>query len=112
VASTEDSTPAATSPQWLGLEVVTATQDVADEYGTEFHPGVIVSDVDRTGPAYDKGIRPGMIISQINHTEIKNRTDYLEVAKRSAGTTRPVTFLVYDRRGNTGYIAVRPERRN
>ena len=111
-ASTDDSTPVTTSPQWLGLDVVTATQDVADEYGTEFHPGVIVSDVDRTGPAYDKGIRPGMIISEINHTEIRNRADYLEVAKRAAGNTRPVTFLVYDRRGNTGYIAVRPERRN
>jgi S1-C subfamily serine protease len=92
------------------MEVATATQDLADEYGTEFHPGVVVTDVDRTGPAYDKAIRAGMIIAEIDHTEIRNRADYLEVVRRLSDVTRPVSLLVYDRRGNTGYIAIRPGR--
>jgi Do/DeqQ family serine protease len=111
LAGSEDAVPATTAPPWLGLGVATATQDLADEYGTEFHPGIIVTEVDRTGPAYDKGIRTGMIISEIDHTEIRNREDYQEVVKRLGEMTRPVSLLVYDRRGNTGYIAVRPERR-
>ena len=110
-ADSGDLTPATKPPQWLGLEVATATQELADEYGSEFHPGVIVTEVDRTGPAYDKGIRIGMVISEINHSEIRNRTDYLEVVKRLGDVSRPVSLLVFDRRGNTGYIAVRPERK-
>jgi serine protease Do len=109
-AGPDETAPPAKAPQWLGMEVATATQDLADEYGTEFHPGVVVTDVDRTGPAYDKAIRVGMIIAEIDHTEIRNRADYLEVVKRLSDVTRPVSLLVYDRRGNTGYIAIRPGR--
>ncbi|MBI5868007.1 MAG: PDZ domain-containing protein, partial [candidate division Zixibacteria bacterium] len=110
-SATEDSEPVRESPKWLGLEVATATQDMAEEYGTEFHPGVVVTEADRSGPAYDKGIRVGMIISEIDHTEIKNRADFLDVVRKLGDVTRPVSLLVYDRRGNTGYIAVRPERK-
>ena len=110
-SSSEDAVPTTTSPKWLGLDVATATQELADEYGTEFHPGVIVTDVDRTGPAYEKAIREGMIISEIDHSEIRSRSDYLEVVNRLKDVTHPVSLLVYDRRGNTGYIAVRPERK-
>ena len=110
-SATEDSAPVRELPKWLGLEVATATQDMAEEYGTEFHPGVVVTEADRSGPAYDKGIRVGMIISEIDHTEIKNRADYLDVVGKLGEVTRPVSLLVYDRRGNTGYIAVRPERK-
>ncbi len=110
-ASAEDKPAQPEQSRWLGLEVSTATPELAGDYGSEFHPGVIVTDVDRTGPAYDKGIRPGMIIGEIDHTEIKNRADYVNVISRMGEATRPVSLLVYDRSGDTGYIAVRPEHR-
>ena len=112
-ATQDDDAPveAGDSTMWLGLSVRTATPDLASEFGTEYHPGVIVDGVDLTGPAYDKGIREGMIIAEIDHKPIRTVADFEEVAAQSEGINRAVSLLVYDARGRTGYIAVRPEPR-
>jgi Do/DeqQ family serine protease len=96
---------------WLGVDVSTSTPEAARDYETEYHPGVIVTDVDPTGPAYDKGIRVGMIIAEVDHKPLRTRADFEDVANQSNGSTRAVSLLVYDSRGRTGYIAVRPEPR-
>ncbi len=94
---------------WLNMEVVTATPDRAEEYGTTFNRGVLVTSIDNNSPAYEKGIRVGMIIAEIDHTEIEDRDDFMRVVERIEQRDKPVSMLVYDRRGNTGYFAVRPE---
>ncbi|HWO57105.1 MAG TPA: Do family serine endopeptidase [bacterium] len=100
-------TPVAPDMMWLGMRVETATPSLAQEFGAEYNPGVIVVDIDRTGPAYDKGIREGMIIAEIDHEPIRDVNDFLDVAARKANE-KAVSFLVYDQRGRTGYISVRP----
>jgi len=92
---------------WLGIKVVTATPEKAEELGTEYNAGVLVTDIDPSGPAYDKGIRVGMIISEIDHEPIRTRADFEDVAMRKA-EEKAVSFLVYDQRGRTGYISLRP----
>ncbi|HUU46846.1 MAG TPA: trypsin-like peptidase domain-containing protein, partial [Acidobacteriota bacterium] len=96
---------------WLGIEVATATAELCDQMGSEYERGVIVTEIDRVGPAYEKGIRAGMIIAEIDHEPIRNRADYDEVVAALGDDTRAVSLMVYDQRGQTGYIAVRPERR-
>ncbi|MEW5876200.1 MAG: Do family serine endopeptidase [Candidatus Zixiibacteriota bacterium] len=96
----------------LGLEVVTSTPERAEEYGVVFNPGVIVTEVDEASHAYEKGIRVGNIIGEIDHVAIKNRADFVDVAAKASAGGKPVSLLVYDRRGSTGYFAVRPETRN
>jgi len=96
----------------LGLEVVTSTPERAEEYGVVFNPGVIVTEVDEASHAYEKGIRVGNIIGEIDHVAIKNRADFVDVAAKASTDGKPVSLLVYDRRGGTGYFAVRPDRRN
>jgi hypothetical protein len=49
-----------------------------------------------------------MTIAEIDHTEIRNRSDFVAVVERLRDDPRPVSLLVYDRNGNTGYFAVRP----
>ena len=110
LASAESTEPVPEQQQslWMGMEVETATSDLAREYGSVYKPGVIVTNIEGDSPAYDKGIRVGMIISEIDHTEIRNQADYQKVVTRLQGSDKPVSMLVYDRRGNTGYFAVRP----
>ncbi len=110
-ATQEDAPVEKPETLWLGVDVATATPEAARDYETEYHPGVIVTDVDPAGPAYDKGIRVGMIISEIDHKALRTRADFEDVATQSAGINRAVSLLVYDARGRTGYIAVRPEPR-
>lgn len=108
---TEDETPTTrTDMMWLGMEVVTATPENTDEFGTEYNPGVLVSDIDPSGPAYDKGIRVGMIISEVDHEPVRTRAEFEDVALRKADE-KAVSFLVYDQRGRTGYISLRPSSR-
>ena len=95
---------------WLGMEVATATPERAQRYGAEYKPGVIVTDIEATSPAYEKGIRVGMTIAEIDHAEIKDGADYLAVVSKLRESSKPVSLLVYDREGNTGYFAVRPGR--
>jgi S1-C subfamily serine protease len=92
---------------WLGMKVVTATPDNTDEAGTEFNTGVLVTDIDPAGPAYDKGIRIGMIIGEIDHEPVRNLSDFEDLAESKADE-KAVSFLVYDQRGRTGYISLRP----
>jgi Do/DeqQ family serine protease len=112
-SSQGDSRPEETRVEdlWLGIEVSTATAELCNQMGSEFNRGVIVTDIDRAGPAYEKGIRVGMIIAEVDHEPIRNRADYEEVVAVLAEDTRAVSLMVYDQRGQTGYIAVRPARR-
>ncbi|MFC1475757.1 Do family serine endopeptidase [Candidatus Zixiibacteriota bacterium] len=113
VLATANDTPtpsaAEQTEQWLGLSVETSTPQIAERLNTTYRPGVLVVDVDQDGPAYDKGIRAGMVIGEIDHQVIEDLEDYNRVIGALADRKRAVSLLVYDRRGNTGYIAVRPE---
>lgn len=107
-SATEESHPVVEPEMlWLGMDVKTATPELAAELGSEFNTGVIVTDVDPNGPAYDKGIREGMIIAEVDHEPIRSLTDFEDVAARKADE-KAVSFLVYDQRGRTGYISLRP----
>ncbi len=95
--------------RWLGMQVETSTPQAAEQYSTTYKPGALVVDVDLNSPAYEKGIRRGMIIAEIDHQSIGNKSEYNRVVSELADRKKPISLLVYDRRGNTGYIAIRPE---
>jgi len=110
VAVTGQAVPSDHSEErWLGLVVETSTPQAAERVKTTYRPGVLIVDIDPDGPAYEKGIRAGMIIAEINHQKISNIEDYRRVVGFLADRRKAVSVLVYDRRGNTGYIAVRPD---
>jgi len=111
-AQSKTTAPGQAESMWLGVDVATGTPELADQYGSEFRPGVIVTDIDPAGPAYEKGIRVGMIIAEINHNPVRSRGEYERMVAQLGDQTRAVSLLVYDQKGQTGYIAVRPSRRN
>ncbi len=41
--------------------------------------GVVIADVSVRGDAYEKGLRPGMVIMEVNRTPVSNIGDYRDV---------------------------------
>ncbi|MEJ7617075.1 MAG: DegQ family serine endoprotease [Pyrinomonadaceae bacterium] len=90
----------------LGLSVEPLTPEVATRLnlkaGTQ---GVVVSDLDETGPAAEAGIRDGDVIERVNNKPVLSIAD-LRTAVQASGT-RPVLMLV-SRRNASLFLTVRP----
>jgi serine protease Do len=62
---------------YLGIEVQNLSSRDRQQYGIPDNvTGVVVSYVDPSSPALEKGLSEGMIIGTINHTDIANVDDY------------------------------------
>jgi serine protease Do len=72
----------------LGFQVQDLTADVAQELGYESSlRGVVVSEVDESSEAAEKGLRPGMLIVEANRGEVKNVRDFEKALKKGDGKT-------------------------
>jgi serine protease Do len=91
----------------LGLAVQTLTPELAENLGLERGlKGVVVTQVDPSGPGGDAGLRRGDVILEVNRTPVKDANAY-QKALRGAGKGKSILFLV--RRGdNTIFLAVKP----
>ncbi len=91
----------------LGLTMQTLTPDLAENLGLERTlKGVVVTQVDPSGPAGEAGMRRGDVILEVNRTPVKDVAAYKKALKE-AGAGKSVLFLV--RRGdNTIFLAVKP----
>jgi Do/DeqQ family serine protease len=87
----------------LGLAVRPLSPDEAAELHLDLKQGLVVSDVDPTGPAADAGIRPGDVIEQVNHRPVGD-VAALKAAVRASGG-KPALFLLA-RDGQSLYLAV------
>jgi serine protease Do len=66
--------------QYLGITVSPITDQMRQDYGIPSTvTGVIVTGVDQNGPAYDKGLSEGMIISGINSQKVATVGDYTQL---------------------------------
>ncbi len=63
---------------WLGVDVVTNTQDLADSYGLPNVAGAVVSGVYKNSPASSVGLQPGDVIIRFNGQPISGKTSFLE----------------------------------
>jgi len=99
--------PEAEAEKWLGLDVATATEALADQYEVDYQPGVLVTGVEPGSPAYKKGIRKGDIILEIDQKEVKSTRDYNRIVESLKDREKAIPFLIL-RNGNTGYVAIKP----
>jgi serine protease Do len=67
----------------LGLTVRSLTKETADQYGVEQVPGVIVTEVERGSVAERRGLRPGDVITEVNHTPVTSPKDFREAVNNS-----------------------------
>jgi Do/DeqQ family serine protease len=93
----------------LGITVTPLTPELASRMRLPAdREGLVVTEVDPSGPAADAGLRQGDLIEQANREPVKSPED-LRAAVEGAGD-RPVLLLVT--RGNEGstFLTVRPRK--
>jgi S1-C subfamily serine protease len=98
----------APDPAWRGLRVdyATAVQDVYSSAASfPLGEALAVTDVERGTPAWDAGLRPGMLISHVERNAVRTPKEFrLTVAKKSG----PVALRVAGESGEFAERTVRP----
>ena len=89
----------------LGLSLQPVSPQVAKQLGLDGSDGLVVTDVDQTGPAAQAGIARGDVVLEINRVAVRSVED-VSGALEKAGD-RPVLMLVA-RRGGAVYLTVKP----
>jgi S1-C subfamily serine protease len=93
----------------LGLEVAPLTPDLAQRLRLpEDKQGLVVTNVDPSGPAADAGIQQGDLIEQANRQPVKSVED-LRAAIQGAAD-RPLLLLVTRPGQGTIFVTVRPKK--
>jgi S1-C subfamily serine protease len=82
------------------------TPELTSELGLQAGAqGVLVAEVDPSGPAADAGIQRGDVIVQVNRQPVRSAAGLDEAIGRSG--SRPALLLI-NRRGTTVFLTVRP----
>lgn len=89
----------------LGLSVATLNSELAKQYGFENESGVVVTGVDQDSLAARAGIRPGMLIKEVNRKPVKNVKEFQDALKKSG--KKPILFFIKDSRGSH-FVAIDP----
>ena len=90
----------------LGIRVEPLTAEQAARLGVRRGTeGVVVDDVDPSGPAADAGIQPDDVILEVNHQPVKSGAELRAALLRS--NSRPALLLV-NRGGRNLFVAVQP----
>jgi serine protease Do len=90
----------------LGLSVEPLKPDLADQLGLRRDTqGVVVTDVDPSGPAAEAGIEANDVISEVDQRPVRSAADLRAALQRSG--SRPALLLV-KRNGRSLFIAVQP----
>ncbi|MEO5345488.1 MAG: DegQ family serine endoprotease [Magnetococcus sp. YQC-9] len=79
---------------WIGVGIQVVTQDLASALGLDTARGALVSQVIKSGPAQDAGIKSGDVILKFNNHEILKMRDLPAlVASTAVGSKVPVVVL-------------------
>lgn len=101
--------PAATAEGRLGIEVRNLTPQLNRELGYESAGGVVITNVNPTGPAARRGVGPGLKILEINDRAVETREDVKEILDE-ASSGDVVAMVVGDRSGATRIVHLRMSR--
>ena len=88
----------------LGISVAPLTPDLAAQFGIRRGThGLLIQDVDPSGPAAQAGLRSGDVIEQINRQSVRSTAD-VRRALQSSGSNPPL--LLINRGGQTIFVPV------
>jgi Do/DeqQ family serine protease len=94
--------------EWLGMELVSFSENIARQIGSDYFPGVFIYRVRGGSKAHNAGVLPGSIITQVDNKEVKNLVDLQLIAEELEGKKEAIPFLLVDPRGTIEYKAIRP----
>jgi len=98
--------PTLPSPGWIGIRAQDVSPVVAKGFGAPTPGGALITDVDKAGPAYGAGLRPGDDILDVAGDPVTDSRDLLrEIGMLDLGS--PVDLTIWrDRRQQT--VSVTP----
>lgn len=65
----------------FGLKVQPITSELAERYGISKSDGVVITEVERGSAAERKGLRPGDVITEVNHKPVTSLKQFRDVLK-------------------------------
>jgi serine protease Do len=80
----------------LGLQVQELTEELAQGFGYEPGEGVIVSKVTEGSTAAVAGIRPGMLIVNVNHMNVHSVDEFNKALEETTKTRKALVFIKYE----------------
>ena len=100
----EQSQPAVSEGNKVGLQVTDITPETAKAYGLRSEKGALITGVDPAGPAADSGLRPGDLIIEVNSLPTDSADAFwAQVDKAKKGA---VLRLLVDRQGSMLYTTL------
>jgi serine protease Do len=102
----EAGTPGETTRKDFGMVLQKITPELADSMNLEERAGLLVSDIEQGGPAWEAGMRRGDIILEVNRKTVTDIEEF-RAALKSREKDRATLFLV-KRNGNTLFFGVKP----
>lgn len=92
----------------LGLGVSPVTDVLRERFGlTDTVEGVVITDVDDTGPAFEEGIRPGDILAEVSQEKVANPDDVVRLVDAAKGAGKRSVLLLVEAQGGFRFVAVR-----
>lgn len=89
---------------WLGIQVASLTQDIANWLGTDVTEGAVIATVFRNSPADKAGLKVYDVIRRIDDTPITSHDDVVNyIAKKRPGDK---AILVIERQGTPMLVTV------
>src|SRR4249919_2875176 len=79
---------------WIGVQVQTVTQDIADSMGLKKTEGALVAEPQPDGPAAKSGVASGDLIQSVNGQEVKDSRDLAKkIGAINPGSTATLDIL-------------------
>ena len=89
----------------LGLTVESLTDELAEQHGVDKIEGVMVTEVEKGSAASLKELRPGDIITDVNHKPVRNPKEFREAL--AAADLKKGVFLNYVTRGTRRFEVIK-----
>ncbi len=96
------------SVRWLGMELVSFSDELANLLNTEHLDGVFVQRVRQGTPADNSSIRRGTVILQVNNQSVSSIDDILRISKEIPSSAKRIPMIVVEPDGAVARVVVRP----
>ncbi len=92
----------------LGITVATPTPDVLERFDLpEKAEGLVITDVDPEGPAFEEGIRPGDMVAEISQDKVKTSEDAERLVKAAKKEGKRSVLLLIEGQSGFRFVAVK-----
>ncbi|MFY7777536.1 MAG: DegQ family serine endoprotease [Elstera sp.] len=110
--ATDSKEPSAAEPavtvRGLGLKVQAIDAATREKFGLpEGQAGIVITDVTGDSNAFEKGLRPGDIVTEVNQEEVKSAGDLAAKVTAAREAKKKTVLLTLFSKGDTRFVAVR-----